>query len=253
MHYFNHKILIIIFSVSYLLIYSCSSPLDVPANRNIEIKDGPYKNPQISLNPTFVNFDFVLPDSTKLMTMTVSNNLTTKILITDYSLYFNYSYFLLFNKNVPFVLDAKGGANSTVEIQLGFKGISSGIYQDTLLFSGIFYPTGLLEAKVPYIYANSVNLGNIPLNQNSEGQIIINNLSESSATISKIRFSNFSNYFKFKNGFPIVIQRNSKDTLSFIFTPLTQGKFQENLTFEITTQAQRKLVDSVATIQAIVN
>lgn len=229
-------------------IISCNSPLDVPANREIHIKEDPYSNPLINITPTFINFDFVHPDSTKTIDVIVSNNQNKKILINDYYLFYGNTYFNLPNKSIPFILESKGDSNSSKILTIEFKGKSPGVYNDTLLFSSIPYPSGLIEAKVPYIFADDLVFENVKSGKEYTKSLKIYNLSENSAIINSISFNENSDLFKINTNLPFELPRNSTMEISITFSPKTIGKTQTTLQYAITTLSKRRLIDSTSHI-----
>jgi hypothetical protein len=245
----KNKIYILLILLWELFISSCNSPLNVPANREIHIKEDPYSNPLITISPTFINFDFVHPDMTKTMEVTISNNQNKKLLINDYYLFFgNNSSFYFANKSVPFILESKGEPNSSQIITVEFKGKSPSVYNDTLYFSSIFYPSGLIEAKVPYIYADELTFDNVKLGSNSTNTLKIYNLSEYPAIINSMILNDNADLFTINTSFPIELPRNSSKEISITFTPKAVGKTQTSVQFSITTLSKRRLIDSLSHI-----
>lgn len=244
-----NKIIIFIFLI--VLFNACKSPLEVPANREIDIKDNPYTNPLLKVNPTFVNFEFVHTDSTKILVVHVENNQDVSYPITDYHLFFANNNFKIINKKVPVILEPKGLEGSKFDVQIQFLGKTSGVYNDTILFNNIPFPTALLEAKVPYIYAIDRLINNALAGAEIKSAVIFKNLSENSVSIKSINFSQNSELFSFTDIFPIEVPRNSSKELHFTFLSNSPGTFSTNITFELITNSQRKLTDSVASINVV--
>ena len=242
---------IIFFSFILLLLFSgsCSSPLDVPANRRIDVEENPYLNPIVKLNPNYLIFDFVHPDSSKTLTIEIENNQDKKYLITNYFLYYGNNNFQILNKEIPIILEAKGLDNSKKKIEIKFIGKSSGVYIDSLILANVFYPIGFLEAKVPYIYLNDYYQNNVPVGKKQQIELTLTNVSENAAIINKVNFSDNLIEFSVKNSLPIELPRNSKKNLVLEFTAKQSGKYSTQVKLEIITNSSRKLVDSLSTIK----
>lgn len=232
-----------------LLLGGCSSPLDVPANRRIDIEENPYLNPIIKLNPNYLFFDFVHPDSTKILTIEIENNQDKKYLLTNYYLFYGNNNFNIINKELPIILEAKGLDNSKKKIDIKFTGKSAGVFIDSLILANVFYPIGFLEAKVPYIYINDYYQNNLKVGQKHLFEISITNFSENAAIINKVNFSDTSIDIVIKNSLPIELPRNSKKNLIIECLPKISGNYTTQVQLEIVTNSSRKLVDSVSTIK----
>lgn len=246
----NQKSIIFFASILFLLIsQGCSSPLEVPANRRIDLEENPYSNPIVKLNPNYLNFDFVHPDSTKTLTIEIENNQDKKYLITNYFLYYGNNNFQILNKEIPIILEPKGLDNSKKKVEIKFIGKSSGVYFDSLILANIFYPIGFLEAKVPYIYMNDYYSNNIPIGKKQQIELTLTNVSENVAIINKVKFSDNLLGFNIKNTLPIELPRNSKKNLILEFTAKQAGQYSTQVQLEIITNSSRKLVDSLSTIK----
>lgn len=246
----NQKYKIFItFIILFLVLGSCSSPLDVPANRRIDIEENPYLNPIVRLNPNYLNFDFVHPDSSKILTIDIENNQDKKYFISNYFLYYGNNNFQIINKEIPVILEAKGLENSKKKVEIKFIGKSSGVYIDSLILANIFYPIGFLEAKVPYIYINDYYQNNVPVGKKQLIELTLTNVSENVAIINKVSFAENLLDFNIKNSLPIELPRNSKKKLALEFTPKQSGKYSTKVQLEILTSSSRKLVDSLSTIK----
>lgn len=247
------KTYILLLLLYELITLSCSSPLEVPANRRIELEENPYANPIIQLNPNYLNFDFIHPDSTKILSMEIANNQDKKLLITNYFLYFGNNNFQIINKEIPLILEPKGTENSKKTIEIKFIGKSAGVYIDSLIFANIFYPIGFLEAKVPYIFINDYYQNNVSVGKVQPIELSITNFSEYSAIINKAVFLDDSSNFSIKSSLPIEVPRNSKRNLAVLFQSNQSGNYSTRLKLEILTNSSRKLVDSISTIKIVCN
>jgi len=240
-----------IFSLILFLIISfgCSSPLEVPANRKIDLEENPYSNPIIRLNPNYLNFDFVHPDSSKTLSLEIENNQDKKLLITNYFLYFGNNNFQILNKEIPIILEPKGNENSKKTIEIKFTGKSAGIFFDSLIFANIFYPIGFLEAKVPYVFINDFYQNNVKIGKKQQIELTITNFSENPAIINKVSFSENSIGLEIKSSLPIEVPRNSKKNILIEFQANKAGSYTSKVQLEIITNSSRKLVDSVSIIK----
>ncbi len=236
-------------TILLVLLMGCSSPLEVPANRRIDIEENPYLNPIIKLNPNYLIFDFVHPDSTKVLSIEIENNQDKKYLITNYYLYYGNNNFQIINKEIPIILEPKGIENSKKKIEIKFTGKSAGVFIDSFILANIFYPIGFLEAKVPYIYINDYYQSNVKVGKKQQFELTLTNFSENSAIINKINISDNSLNFVIKSSLPIELPRNSKKNLIVEFTPKNSGNYVSTFQLEIITSSNRKLVDSVSTIK----
>lgn len=245
----DKKNIIFLFLAVVALLGGCSSPLDAPANRRIEIEENPYSNPVIKLNPNYLNFDFVHPDSSKILSIEVENNQDKRYLISNYYLYYGNNNFQILHKEIPIILEPKGNENSKKKIEIKFIGKSTGFFIDTLLFTNVFYPIGFLEAKVPYIFVNDYYKSGVQSGKTQQLELTLTNLSENSAIFNKITFSDNSLNFAVQNQLPIELPRNSKKILSIEYKAKQAGKYSSQVNFEIITNSSRKLVDSVSTIK----
>jgi len=247
-----HKYIFLL-SLLVLLTNGCSSPLEVPANRKIELEENPYSNPIIKLNPNYLNFEFVHPDSTKILAIEIENNQDKKLLISNYFLYFGNNNFQIINKEIPVILEPKGNENSKKTIEIKFNGKSAGVFVDSLIFANIFYPVGFLEAKVPYIFINDFYKNNVIIGKTQQIELTITNYSEYSAIINKAIFLDNSLDFSVKSSLPIEVPRNSKRNLVLEFQPKQAGNYTTKLQLEISTNSSKKLIDSVSIIKIVCN
>lgn len=230
-------------------LWGCSSPLDVPANRRIDIEENPYLNPIIKLNPNYLLFDFVHPDSSKVLTVEIENNQDKKYLLSNYYLYYGSNNFQILNKEIPIILEPKGQENSKRKVEIKFKAKSAGVYIDSLILANIFYPIGFLEAKVPYIYIQDYYQNNVPVGTKQVIELSLTNVSENGAIINKVNLTDNSLDFVIKNTLPIELPRNTQKKLLLEYFPKQAGNYSTKLQLEIITNSSRKLVDSISTIK----
>jgi hypothetical protein len=239
--------------VGFSLYFSCNSPLEVPANREITLKENPYSNPMIKFSPNYLNFDFVHPDSSKILTLTIENNQANSYPLTEYHLFFGSNNFKILNKTIPVILESKGTSGSSFEIKIQFTGKSSGTFNDSLLVNNLSYPKAIFEAKVPNIYANDIFLGEFLINEIKTGKIIFKNNSSNPVKINKIKLSQNTEFFNFIDTFPIEVSRNTSKEIIFNFESNTKGNFSSNLIYEIETLSLKNLIDSISRVTAICN
>lgn len=225
-------------------IVSCESPLNVPANRNIEIKEDPFLNPPISLSPSYINLGFVHPDSQVSFSIEIQNNLDKQYIVWDYNLYFLTNGFSIVEKSIPLNLEPKGAEKSKSKIDFIYKAERSGIYYDTLLIANLIYPFSFMVATVPNIYMDDVIFeGNGP----SEKNVTIHNLSESNFTITNATFSNPTS-FKLLDTLPILINRNSVYNMRISYFPSIDETQESSLIINVSGLADKRLADTVCKI-----
>ena len=243
------KILTIMF-VS-IIISNCSSPLDVPASRNVEFKDNTFENPYVKLSTNYLYYEFVHPDSTLTKKVIIQNKLSHNYLISNYSLYFGNNHFTILNKTIPIVLSAVGKNGWEFPIEIKFAGKSPGIYVDTLIFANLEYTFCMVEAKVPYIFANDYEIEqNFKLSQENEFSVNFHNLSEYSVIINGIKLDVDSKILV-KTNLPIIVNRNSNKKINFIYYSDVPEEKNVYVNFVLETEANRSLVDSTSQIKII--
>jgi hypothetical protein len=234
-----------------IILFACNSPLDVPANRQIKLKENPYSNPLIKITPSYYDFGFVHPDSSKILELSVENLQTSSYPISEYHLFFGMNNFVIQKKTIPIILGPKGSENSSFKVQVQFNGKNPGKFTDTLIFNTLIYPTATFEAKVPFIYCADLNLECVA-GQTKSFKLKINNLSSSEAILNKISISQFSELFSINQTLPIYIPRNSFKEISCSFISDVPGTFQSNLTFDIESNSIKSLTDNSSVINVIV-
>lgn len=244
-----YKILSILTLVYFAIIFGCSSPLEVPANRQIDLEDNPYVNPIIKIDPSFIDFGYVHLDSSKIFSIQIENNQDKKYLISNYFLFFGNKNFQILNKEIPIILEPKGEPNSKRQISIKFTGKSIGTFADTLILSNIVYPIALFEAKVPYVYINDYYQNNLKSGKKYLIELTLTNISEENAIINKVSFKEKISNFSIKTPLPLELPRNSKKNLVLEFYSDKSGVFESQIQLEIQTNANRKLVDSLSTIK----
>jgi hypothetical protein len=242
----NFRYILLIFLLIGLA--SCESPLNVPANRNVDITTDPFLNPPISATPSYINLGFVHPDSQVVIFINVANNLDKVYIIWDYNLYFNKNGFSVNNKIVPIILEPKDNESSKAQINILFTAKNSGYYLDTLLFADLLYPFCLLEAKVPNLYFDNVVFES---NNPSTKSILIHNTSESNITITNAYFTNETKSFSILTSFPIQVNRNSVYNLQISYTPISEESEKNKLIFQFNGASDRKLADSICNITIV--
>jgi hypothetical protein len=235
---------------TFLLIclIACQSPLSVPANRDVEIKDDPFLNPPILVSPSYINLGFVHPDSQITFSIELQNNLDKNYIVWDYNLFFNKNHFSIIDKNIPIILEPKGTDNSKAVINFAFSANKTGFYQDTLVFANLIYPIALFEATIPNFFIDNIffqkDISSIKIAK-------IHNLSESNVIISQAYFLNNSKSFTILDSLPITINRNSNYDLQISYNPINNVLTEEKLIFELNGQIDKKLMDSVCKITII--
>lgn len=228
--------------------FSCESPLNVPANRQIDITEDPFLNPPIHVSPTYKNLGFVHPDSQITFTIEVQNNLDKSYIIWDYYLYFNKNGFSISNKSIPINFKPKGDDNSSTNIEIVYKADKPGIYYDTLLFANLIYPITYMEAVVPNVYMDDVVFNS---KRGERKDVIIHNLSDSKITITDVYFSNDSKNLTILDSLPVSIARNSIYPLKIQYSPGINDDEDNPLILKISGLSDKRLIDSICIIKII--
>lgn len=249
--YNSKKILSGLIIILCLTFFSCNSPLEVPANRDIKIKDNPYINPLVKFKPNYTNLDFVHPDSILTFSIKVENNQSITYPISEYHLFFGNINFRIIDKLIPIILSPAGMDGSEADIKIQFTAKNPGYFNDTLFVNNLNYPKAIFEAKVPYIYVNDFPSIKISSGETLTFSLTFTNLSSNDALIKSASISQNSSNFSLENIFPINLARNSEVLIPFKFTSATPGLYQTEFTFEIESVTQKSLIDKVSKITII--
>lgn len=239
-----------IFLVSIIL-SNCSSPLDVPASRTIEFTENSFENPYVKLSTNYINCDFVHPDSSVIKRVTIQNKLPHNYLISNYTLYFGDNNFRILDKATPILLAAVGENGWEFPIEIEFKAKTPGVYVDTLVFANLEYTFCMVEAKVPYIFADDFE-GKQEFKVSDENEFSVNfrNISEHQVVVNEIKLDIGSNIL-LKTDLPIIVNRNSNKIIKFIYYSDIPEEKVLNVNFVLETNANRSLVDSISKIKII--
>ncbi len=230
---------------------NCSSPLDVPANRTIEFTENSFENPYVKLSTNYINYDFVHPDSSVIKRVILQNKLSHNYLISNYFLYFGDNNFRILNKTIPILLSAVGENGWEFPIEIEFKAKTPGVYIDTLVFANLEYTFCMVEAKVPYIFADDFEVEQeFKVSKENEFSVNFTNISEHSVIINEIRLDIGSNIL-LKTDLPITVNRNSNKIIKCIYYSDIPEEKILNVDFALETKANRSLVDSVSKIKII--
>ena len=228
--------------------FSCESPLNVPANRQIDITVDPFLNPPIHVSPTYKNLGFVHPDSQLAFKIEAQNKLDKSYIIWDYNLFFNKNGFSISNKSIPLNLQPEGEENSGTSIEIVYKADKPGIYHDTLLFANLIYPFTYMEAVVPNVYMDDVVFNSI---RGEQKVVIVHNLSDSKLTITDAYFSNDTKNFTILDSLPVNIASNSINFLKIQYTPGANDDDDNSMILKISGLSDKKLTDSICKIKII--
>ncbi len=241
---------ILFFLIIVIISSNCSSPLDVPANRNIKFTEDNYENPYVKLSTNYLNYDFIHPDSIVVKTVFIQNKLQHNYLISNYNLYFGDNNFKILNKTTPILLAAIGENGWEIPIEIQFQAKSPGVFIDTLVFANLEYTFCMVEAKVPYIFANDYATDDFKILQKNEFSVNFKNMSEFSSTINEVKLDD-NTKITLKTGLPITINRNSNTMLTFEYFSDVPEVVAVNIKFSLITEANRSLVDSTCKIKII--
>lgn len=226
------KVLLILLLITFI---SCDSPLDVPADKIDEkVIDDPFlKDPVIDIVPDSVFLGFVYPNDEIKNNITIKNIKNKVTHINDHSFYEDH-----FKLNFDEVkLQPNGEAGDSKEIGITFSQEQPGIYQDTLIFSGMLHPYLPLKATVPHVFGYDLSFENTNINSSPTPSIMtIYNKSDEAAEITELVFSAPDIFYIPEiqsEDYPIPIDSNGKIELLVSFNPQEVKLYSEEVQIKI--------------------
>ncbi len=228
------KYFIIITLIAILAWVSCSSPIDVPANREVtETGSGGTSNDDIALNRTGLDYELVSYELTKPLDIEIIN-LTKKQLIID-SLSFSQhpELFSPLNGSLPVTLAPQGSPGFRQPVFINFTAKELGVFKDTMFIGGYDKPFLLLRASVPSVEVGDVDFSNQSVNTTKSKPIYIRNNTNQTVNVKSYKIVSSENVFVFRSQLPKEIPAQSTLQLIIQFGPKEIKPYQASIEFNI--------------------
>lgn len=241
-----------ILSLAMLAAVSCSSPLDVPANRE-EYIDNAKSNSLLSTSPTTINFGYVnrLQDVKMPFQITNMNTMAFSLNSIKFS---EDSQFSIVNKDLPDTIGKKGTASSIQLFHVRFFSSTIGEFSDSLRTNGLTNPKLIVQAIVPDIFCADVSFGSVAIGDTVSSDLMIYNYTDQDLVVESIKFSEDIPNFFYKLDSEIVIpayQKTGKPgIIPVYFQSERDGLYEATAEIVFKNELLGKLVKNTVMIEA---
>ncbi len=231
---------------------ACTSPLDVPANRE-EYIDNAKSNSLLNITPTTLNFGYINLYEEAKMPFQMTNMNTYAYKLTSLNFGKNTKFFL-YDLDLPIEIDKKDTPGSIQLFHVRFAPFSIGEFSDTLETNGLTNPKLIVQAIVPHIFVTDLNFGTIYAGDSTSRNIMVYNYSGEKISVKEIKFHDqdgvfyCNSYFDTeidlfeKTGKPLEIPITFYSTKESIFNASLEIIFEQSLS--------GKLIKNTAILEA---
>lgn len=237
--------IVVLLAVS-VAFYSCSSPTDVHANRQIVYQDDPNEVlPELEINLNELIFYDVPYLSSQSKSFRL-RNLTDKWYRIDTISFKHYPELLsVWAPDFPFSLAPNGHDSSSREIFLAFFAGQTGEFIDSIMINGKIEPTMKLHSIVPIVDVFDLDFGFQIVNSTKfTPPLYVTNNSQSVAKITDFKLFDPDDVFKIKSQLPIEILPGRKQPIILSFTPKTDKPYSGRIEFKI--EGVNGFIDNIA-------
>jgi len=211
-----------VFLLITLLLFSCSDPTSVDADRDKIVIDDPSKAPaKYEVIPNKIDIGELLINSQKELAFKIKNLTTEKLTLWNINLKSNPT-FAEFNYTNPIVLQPKGDSQDNLDISLIFKANNYGYFSDTLIFDNFKNPITEIKAVIPALYAEDIEFADTRVSEFQLEIFNFKNISNKKVSITEFELIDSNNVFlnEPKVILPITINPNSESTdIKLTFNP----------------------------------
>lgn len=213
-----------------IVFLSCSSPLDVDADRGDKKIIGE-KVYDISIIPDTLDFGIVHPNRNKSLEFSIQNETNGDFQI-DKLIVQNYSEFSIEDfANV--LLKKKGDTYDKHSFKVNFHGNKFGRYVDSIYVNELLNPDLKVIAIIPGIYGEDLTFQNVSVGEIGSQFLYIINISDQDAYLNDIQISD--NVFKFKslNNNELIVKANETKELIITFEPEISKTYNAYIKFNV--------------------
>ncbi len=220
-----------------ILSYSCTSPIDVNANRQVmEYNDSnkELSGKELHFNVYEINFIDVAYGSSQAQYVVISNLSNRDILIGNFRFSKYENLFKITHPKLPILLTKIGTDNSSRELMITFTANELGEITDTLFIENMQQPQLIINAKVPYVDVIDVDFGFQKIGQSKvKPPLYIYNHSRKPIIINSYRLVDPEDAFQVLSSLPIEIPPTSKYSVIIKFTPQSEKPYNGRIEFKI--------------------
>ncbi len=182
-----------ILSLSLIALLSCSSPLEVPANRE-EYIDNAKSNSLLMVSPTVLNYGFVNRFDVIKMPFQMTNLNSSLYKLTSFN-FGKDTKFYFENLELPMIIDSKDTPGSIQLFHVRFSSHLLGEFIDTLETNSLTNPKLIVQALVPEVFCKDVSFGSVSLQDSVSQDLLIYNYSSESIFVKDIKFNDEDGVF----------------------------------------------------------
>ncbi|HRP01038.1 MAG TPA: hypothetical protein PLE30_00150 [Candidatus Kapabacteria bacterium] len=232
------------------VLYSCTDPTSVDADRKKIVIDDPSKAPpKYEILPNILDFGEILFGQQANLNCSIKNLTNKELLLSNVRLKSNPNLLKL-SDILPIILNSKGDINDNKALAFSLQADKYGYFIDTLLIDDNKNPVTIVKASIPALYADDIEFSDTQVSEFQLSSFNFKNISNQKATITEFTLIDENNVFLNEPNvqLPIIINpKSNSNDIKIIFNPNAAISFKAkiliNATFEGTDYPFRRVVN----------
>lgn len=215
------------------LFFSCSSPLDIDADRGEKVIVG--EKSDIELLPDTLDFGFVHPAKSKTLNFSIKN-LTSNQYSIDFLTINNYNNLFTLTNFQSVKIQNKNSNSNTADFYITFAADSSyNHFIDSLYINDLKNPDLKLIATIPAVFGEDLEFEDVKIGSIGSKFLYLRNISNTDITISNLSINDNSFVIKGLDADALEIKAHSSRELIVTFEPINPITYTAQLTFSYNT------------------